>query len=117
MVDEVEANSGSEDTLVLSLRGVPLVDATGVEVLREIWERQKKGGGDVLLAAVTPRVERLLDRMEFVEEIGRERIFWSADRAILSLGALLPNEAPVQTEGETTLDSGQEVLPHERRTI
>jgi len=111
LMDEVEAHSGSEDTLILSLRGVPLVDATGVEVLREILHRQRQGGGDVLLASVTPRVEHLLERMRFIEEIGRNRIFWSADRAILSLGAPLPLDAPVQAEGETTLDTGQEVFP------
>jgi SulP family sulfate permease len=117
LVEVVETHSGGADTLILSLRGVPLVDATGVEVLRELWHRQKQGGGDVLLASVTPRVERLLERMRFIEQIGRERIFWSADRAILSLGAPLPDDAPVQADGETTLDSGQEVMPHVERSV
>ena len=71
------------------MRGVPLVDLTGIKVLREIWQRQMKGGGNLLLSAVQPRVMTLMERAGFVEEIGANRFFWSSDRAILSLGASL----------------------------
>ena len=36
-------------TLILSIRGVPLIDATGVDVIRELIHRQRQGGGDILL--------------------------------------------------------------------
>lgn len=117
LIEEVEVHSAPGDTLILSLRGVPLVDATGVEVLRELLHRQRRGGGELLLASVTPRVERLLERMAFTAALGPERIFWSADRAILSVGAPLPDDTPRQAAGETILDDGQGVLPHENRRI
>ncbi|MEZ4517943.1 MAG: STAS domain-containing protein [Chloroflexota bacterium] len=45
LAEEVEQLDAPADTLILSLRGVPLVDATGVEVLRELYHRQQAGGG------------------------------------------------------------------------
>ena len=92
LMEEVEAHESADAHLILSLRGVPLVDATGIEVLRELWHRQQRGGGDLLVAALQPRVESLLRRSDFLDEIGGQRVFWSADRAILSLGASLPGE-------------------------
>jgi sulfate permease, SulP family len=89
LLEEVEQQDDTGSTLILSMRGVPLVDSTGIKVLREIWQRQVKGGGNVLLSAVQPRVLTLMERAGFVEEIGANRFFWSSDRAILSLGASL----------------------------
>ena len=114
LVEQVEAQDPADATLILSLRGVPLVDATGIEVLRELWQRQHQGGGDLLLAAVQPRVETILERSGFVTSIGPARIFWSADRAILSLGADLP---PVAADAEPSgdFDATLVITPHEDR--
>ena len=84
LLEETELHQNS--MIILSLRGVPLVDATGIEVLRELWHRQQKAGGDLLLAALQPKVEEMLERSGVLDEIDRRRVFWSADRAILSLG-------------------------------
>lgn len=102
-------------TIILSLRGVPLVDATGVEVLRELWRRQQKQGGELLLAAAQPRVESLLERTGFLDEISRERLFWSADRAILSLGAVFIPAAP-RSESTSGLDQAQVMVSHVDRS-
>lgn len=117
LIEDVEAHDAPQDSLILSLRGVPLVDATVMEVLRELNKRQLADGGTMLLAAVQPRVEIILERAGFLDEFGRERVFWSADRAILSLGAALPDEAPIVLElGETGFDDTLMVTPHEGRT-
>lgn len=92
LIDEVEAHDGGETHLILSLRGVPLVDATGLEVLHELLDRQRRGGGSLLLAGLQMRVDALLRRVGFLDELGEERVFWSADRAILSLGRPLPGK-------------------------
>jgi hypothetical protein len=70
---------------------------------------------DVLLAALQPRAENLLRRSGFLDEVGNERIFWSADRAILSLGGDLP-AAPKDAPEEDNLDSTLVVTPHEERS-
>ncbi|MCB9435184.1 MAG: SulP family inorganic anion transporter [Ardenticatenaceae bacterium] len=86
LVEEVEGQDVAQATLILSMRGVPLLDATGVEVLREMLHRQHKGGGSVLLTGLQPRVETLLRRSGFLQELGEDHLFWSAEQAILSLG-------------------------------
>jgi len=70
--------------LILSMRGVPLVDIGGLELIEELWERQRSHGGELLLAAVQPNVKRMLDRAHLTREIGEHNIFWSADQAILA---------------------------------
>jgi SulP family sulfate permease len=98
LIEFVEQHDNPQATLILSVRGVPLVDATGVEVLRELWQRQHKGGGDLLLSSLNGRVQTLLQRSGFLAELGEERLFWSADRAIVSLGAKLQ---PVMGQAQT----------------
>jgi SulP family sulfate permease len=114
LVEEIEAQDAPDATLVLALRGVPLVDATGIDVLREIRRRQQDGGGEVLLASLAPRVEALLERTGFLARLGAGRVFASADRAVRSLGAALPEEAPHRLEAEG-MDSTLVITPHEDR--
>ncbi|MCB8949584.1 MAG: SulP family inorganic anion transporter [Ardenticatenaceae bacterium] len=95
LLETVEGQDGPDATLILSVRGVPLVDATGIEVLRELWHRQHAGGGDLLLTSMDQRVESLLRRGGLLDELGPSRLFWSADKAILSLGGKLGWETAV----------------------
>jgi SulP family sulfate permease len=87
LLEFVESHDGPDATLILSIRGVPLIDATGVEVIRELLHRQRKGGGDVLLTSMDDRVRLLLERASVLTEMGPDHVFWSADKAIAALGA------------------------------
>ena len=119
LIERIEAADGPDSTLILSLRGVPLVDATGIEVLREVLHRQKRGGGDLLLTGVQPRVETILQRSGFADEIGQDHFYWSADRAILAQGVHLADvPLPDVTDSvpDSRLDSTLVVTPHEDRT-
>jgi len=115
LAEEIEKQDSPQASIILSLRGVPLADATGIEVLRELWRRQQKSGGELLLAAIQPRVADLLRRSGFEDEIGRQRLFWSADRAILSLGAPLPGVPNTQEIAADGMDSAQVITPYEDR--
>jgi SulP family sulfate permease len=118
LLEKVEAIDPPGAVLILSLRGVPLVDATGMEVLRELIHRQRNGNGELLLSSLAPKVERLLERSGLMDELGRERVFWSTDRAILSLGAPLPKPVEATTElapEGPELDSTLVITPHEDR--
>lgn len=86
LVEFVERHDTPDTILILSVRGVPLIDATGVEVIREIIQRQRRGGGDILLTSMDERVQLLLQRAAVLSELGEDHIFWSADLAITSLG-------------------------------
>jgi SulP family sulfate permease len=117
LIENVEAHDAPYATLIFSLRGVPFIDATGIEVLREILERQHKGGGQLLLAALQPRVEQLLARSGLLVAIGSKNVFWSSDRAILSLGISLDPAGVVAHGGDGLSDLNQAgaITPHEGR--
>ncbi len=116
LVEDIEAGDPPEATVILSLRGVPLLDATGMEVLREIWQRQQRGGGRLLLAALQPRVHTQLERAGLLDEIGTANVFWGADRAILSLGQPIPPEPAVSEPAENSLLETLVITPHEDRS-
>lgn len=99
LLEFVESHDRPDTTLILSIRGVPLVDATGVEVMREIVHRQRHGGGDVVLTSMDERVRLLLERAGVVAELGPDHVFWSADKAIAELGVtVVQEEATAVTE-------------------
>ncbi|HQV28799.1 MAG TPA: SulP family inorganic anion transporter [Thermoflexales bacterium] len=70
--------------LILSMRGVPLIDVSGLEVIEELIDKQSARKGLLMLAAVQPAVREMLDRARLTERIGADNIFWSADKAILA---------------------------------
>jgi SulP family sulfate permease len=74
----------SSDYLVLSMRGVPTADHMGLEAIRQVIERQRRAGGEVLLAGVQPAVSAALERSGVLDLLGPDRVHWSADRAILA---------------------------------
>ena len=79
--------------LILSMRGVPLIDVSGLEVIEELVEKQAARKGLLMLAAVQPAVREMLDRARLTERIGADNIFWSADKAILAANARLMPDA------------------------
>lgn len=115
LMEEIERLEALQTILILSMRGVPLVDATGVEVLREAWQRQHEGGGDLLVSGLQPRVQVLLQRSGFLAQIGAQRVFWSADQAILSLSQPVEHAEPITEGVGNALDTAQLLTPYEER--
>lgn len=71
-------------TLILSMRGVPLVDTAGIEALRQLHEKLHTRGSKLLFAGLNPSVRAMFERAGLVDEIGEENVFWSSDQAILA---------------------------------
>lgn len=69
-------------TLILSMRGVPMIDVMGAEVLRQIISEYQQRNGHVMLAGVQPAVRAMLDRLRIDELIGDTHFYWDAARAI-----------------------------------
>jgi SulP family sulfate permease len=81
--NEAFAHEEDVDVLILSMRGVPLIDLSGIEVVQGLAESMHAQGKTLMLAAVHPRVMYMLKRAGADEQIGHENVFWSADRAIM----------------------------------
>jgi SulP family sulfate permease len=72
-------------TLVISMRGVPLIDAMGAKALRELVEEQQARGGVVCFTGVQPAVRAVADRVGLTELVGEGHIYWSGAQAIIAL--------------------------------
>ncbi len=73
-------------TLILSMRGVPLIDTAGLEAIERLREALAHRGGRLLFAGVPERVLRNLERSGLVDKVGRDAFYWSADQAIVGAG-------------------------------
>ncbi|MFZ9856765.1 MAG: SulP family inorganic anion transporter [Roseiflexaceae bacterium] len=69
-------------TLILSMRGVPMIDVMGGEVLRQLIHEFQSRNGQVLLAGLQPAVRSMLERLHIVSLVGDSNIFWDAAVAI-----------------------------------
>jgi SulP family sulfate permease len=81
--NEAFANLGDTHALILSMRGVPLVDTSGIEAIRRLDERLHKQGGTLMFAGVHDNAMAIMERAGLVEEAGQENFFWSSDQAIV----------------------------------
>jgi SulP family sulfate permease len=81
--NEAFANLGQTHALILSMRGVPLIDTSGIEALRNLYERLHKQGGTLMFAGVHDNARAMLERGGLLEEIGAQNFFWSSDQAIV----------------------------------
>jgi SulP family sulfate permease len=90
---EAFADAGNYRVLVISMRGVPVVDVMGAQALTQIVELQQRRGGLVFFSGVQPAVRQLFERTGLLALIGEDRVVWSADRAIMAVDALYRREA------------------------
>jgi SulP family sulfate permease len=81
--NEAFANLDGEGTLILSMRGVSLIDTAGVEAIEKLFEKYHRQGGEIMFAGTHDNAFHMLERAGIVEKIGKENFFWSSDQAIL----------------------------------
>src|SRR5690606_5124381 len=74
----------SYDDIILSLRTVPLIDTTGLKVISEFIQRQEAQGRCVYLSGLARPVREKLERGGVIQTLGEDRVFWSADQAIIA---------------------------------
>jgi SulP family sulfate permease len=81
VMDLVHATLQERRTLVISLRGVPIVDVMGIHALEHLIHRQRARNGDVLLTSLQPAVRRMMERAGLIEVLGEQNIYWNAVEA------------------------------------
>ena len=93
---------GKNQVLILSMRGVPLIDVSGLHAVEHLWRNQREKGGLLYLTGLQPQVRRMFERGGMVKLFGSDKFLWSADQAILKACSILlepeyGNEWPVST--------------------
>lgn len=81
--NEAFANLEETHALILSMRGVPLIDTSGLEAIRHLYDRLQRVGGTLMFAGVHENARAMLDRGGLTEKIGADNFFWSSDQAIV----------------------------------
>jgi SulP family sulfate permease len=79
----LEKLNGSED-IILSLRTVPLLDTTGISAIESLMHYLETQERRLYLSGLTEPVHSYLERAGIIEHLGEDRIFWSADKAIIA---------------------------------
>lgn len=81
--NETFQNLGDTHALILSMRGVPLVDSAGLEAIQHLYEKLHQRGGTLMFAGVHDNARAMMERGGLVDTIGEENFFWSSDQAIV----------------------------------
>ena len=74
---------GVTEGLILSMRGVPVIDLSGIQALVEMVEELEANGTEVYLTSVQPKVLEEMRRGGLIDLIGEEYVFQSAEEAIV----------------------------------
>lgn len=69
--------------LILSMRGVPVIDLSGLQALTELTAHYQESGTTVMLTSVQPKVLEVLKRGGLIDMIGEDHVFKSAEYAIV----------------------------------
>jgi len=60
--------------VILRLRNMTAIDATGIHALEQLSDRLHKAGRTLLLCGARDQPARLIDRSEFIDRIGRQNV-------------------------------------------
>ena len=81
--NEAFANLGDTHALILSMRGVSLVDTAGLEAIHRLYEKLHTQGGTLMFAGIHDNARQMMERGGLIKTIGEENFFWSSDQAIV----------------------------------
>lgn len=84
LFNETFADLSGVRVLILSMRGVPVIDTSGLLALDRLHARLAATGARLRLAAVQPAVRTTLERGGVLAALGADAVFWSAAEAILA---------------------------------
>lgn len=72
------------EVIILSMRGVSLIDISALQALREVIEEAENRGSKIMLCGLQEQVKDTIYKSGLEEKLGSNMIFWSADQAIKS---------------------------------
>ena len=68
--------------LIIRMRMVPAVDATGLRVLEDVLDQTRHGGGTLLLTGVQAQPLEAMEKSGFLDQLGRENLMDNIDAAL-----------------------------------
>ena len=86
------------DVVILRLRNMTAIDATGIHALEQISDRLHKTGRTLLLCGARDQPSRLISQSEFLEHVGRENVLPHVQAALARARVILADFAGVGHE-------------------
>lgn len=80
---KLREEEGVTKGLILSMRGVPMIDVSGIQALTELVKDLEANGTEVYLSSVQPKVLERMRQGGLIDLIGEKYVFQSAQQAIL----------------------------------
>ncbi len=74
--------------ILVRMRRVPIIDATGLHVLKTEYKNARKSGAAFLLSGIQPHLYELLENAGLVDLIGKENVLGDIDEALVRAKAL-----------------------------
>ncbi len=71
------------DKIILSMRGVPLIDITAISAIYDIYKDKKENGCKVVFCGLQQKVSNYFKRTDFYDKIGNNNFYWSVDKVLL----------------------------------
>ncbi|HLA63574.1 MAG TPA: SulP family inorganic anion transporter, partial [Rhodothermales bacterium] len=81
--------AGRPHVLVLQLRNVPALDATGLRVLESLQREAERGGPALVLSGVQPQPAAVLERAGFLARLGGTNVVRDLEAALLRARAIV----------------------------
>jgi SulP family sulfate permease len=79
------ATLADKHTVIFSMRGVPSIDSTALQVIRDFSEQAENSGQQVLFSGLSGAVDRDFIRSGFADEIGADKFYFSVDKIFTDL--------------------------------
>ena len=79
---ETGIKQATGEVIILSMRGVPYIDTSGVQAILEFCLEKERDGVTVLFAALQPKVKTMLDRGGITDMLGDDAFYSNALDAI-----------------------------------
>ena len=75
--------------LIIRMRHVPVIDATGIHTLSQVYKQAKIQGTQMILSGVQPGVYKELEHWGFMKTFNKNNILTNIDEALNRANALL----------------------------
>ncbi len=88
--------------LILRMRNVPVMDATGLNTMEELVHRAQSQGATILLSGIRPQPHSVLKKFGVIDRIGSQNIHQTIVEALLHAGEIVENELRLARESLKT---------------
>lgn len=75
--------------LIIRMRAVPVIDATGIHALEEVYKAAKKQGTQLVISGIQPEVYKEFEKSGLLDTIGNENVLTNIEKALARAKELL----------------------------